>query len=97
MLDFITGLPKSGKQNDFIMVVVDKLSKAAHFIPMQSTYKTIQIVDILMREIFRLNGIPKVVISDRDVKFTFSFWKALLTGLGTQIQFSIAYHPKMDG
>ena len=79
------------------MVVVDKLSKFAHFIPVQSTYKTVQIADIFMKEIFRLHGIAKTVISDRDVKFTSAFWKTLFTGLGTQIHFSTAYHPQTDG
>ena len=74
-LDFITGLPRKKRKNDSIMVVVDRLSKSAHFIPVQSTYKTIQIADIFMKEIFRLHGIPKTVISDRDVKFTSAFWK----------------------
>ena len=55
------------------MVVVDRLSKATHFIPVQFTYKTVQIADIFMRDIFRLHGIPKTVISDRDVKFTSTF------------------------
>ena len=50
-----------------------------------------------MREIFRLHGIPKKIILDRDVKFTSAFWKTLFTGLGTQIQFSTAYHPQTDG
>ena len=79
------------------MVVVDRLSKSAHFIPVQSTYKTIQIADIFMKEIFRLDGIPKTVISDRDVKFTSTFWKTLFLGLGTKIHFSTAYHPQTDG
>ena len=79
------------------MVVVARLSKYAHFIPVKSTYKTVQIVDIFMKEIFRLHGIPKMVISDRDVKFTSAFWKTLFTGLGTQINFSTAYHPQTDG
>ena len=50
-----------------------------------------------MKEIFRLHGIPKVIVSDRDAKFTGNFWKALLKGLGTQLNFSTAYHPQMDG
>ena len=79
------------------MVVVDRLSKYAHFIHVQSTYKTVQIAEKFMREIFRLHGIPKMVISDRNVKFTSTFWKTLFTGLGTQIKFSIAYHPQTDG
>ena len=96
-LDFITGLPKTIKQHDSIMVVVDKLSKAAHFIPVKSTFKAINIADIFMKEIFRLHGIPKVVISDRDVKFTGNFWKSLFKGLDTQLNFSTAYHPQTDG
>jgi len=62
------------------MVVVDKLSKSTHFIPMQSTFKEIQISNIFMKEIFRLHGVSKVVIYDRDVKFTYAFWKALFKG-----------------
>jgi hypothetical protein len=74
-LDFITGLPKTQKQNDSIMVVIHKLRKSAHFILVKPTYKVINIVEILMKEIFRLHGIPKMVILDRDVKFTSMFWK----------------------
>lgn len=61
-LDFIIGLPRYKKKNDSIMVVVDKLSKITHFIPKKSTYKIVEIVNIFMKEIFRLHGIPKVVI-----------------------------------
>ena len=74
-MDFITGLSKSNQQNDSIFVVIDKLSKAAHFIPVRSTYKAVNIVDIFLEEIFRLHGIPKEIISDRDVKFTGNFWR----------------------
>ena len=96
-LDFITGLPRTQKQHDSIMVVVDKLSKSAHFIPVKSTHKAADIAEIFLKEIFRLHGVPKVVISDRDVKFTSIFWKSLLAGLETQINFSTSYHPEMDG
>lgn len=78
------------------MVVVDKLSKTSHFILVPSKYKTIQIADIFMREIFRLHGIPKVVISDRYVKFTSAFWKDLSVGMGTQVQFNTTYHTQRD-
>ena len=78
------------------MVVVDKLRKNAHFIPMKSTYKTVEITNIFMKEIFRLHGIPRVVISDRDVKLTSTFWKTFFSGLGTQIQISTTYHPQID-
>ena len=63
-MDFIIHLPKSKKQNDSIFVLVDKLSKATHFIPVKSTYKAVHIDDIFMNEIFRLHGIPKEIISD---------------------------------
>ena len=69
-MDFNTGLPKRKKQNDSIFIVIDKLSKVAHFIPVKSTYKAVNIADIFLKEIFRLHGIPKAIISDRDVKFT---------------------------
>ena len=65
------------------MVVVEKFSKAAHLIPIKSTYKDVNIADIFMKEIFRLHGVPKVIISDRDTKFTGNFWKALFKFLGT--------------
>ena len=72
-MEFITSLPKSKKQNDSIFVVIDKLSKGAHFIPIKSTYKAVKIVDIFLKEIFRLHGIPKTIILDQDVNFTRNF------------------------
>ena len=69
------------------MVVVDKLSKATHFIPIKTTYKATNIVDIFMKEIFRLHGIPKVIIYDRDPKFIGNFWKTLFKGLDTKLNF----------
>ena len=96
-MDFITGLPKTNKQHDSIMVVVDKLSKDAHFIHVKSTVKAINIANIFMKEIFRLHGIPKVVISYKDVKFTSNFWKSLFKGLDTQLNFNTSYHPQTDG
>eukprot|EP00253_Pinus_taeda_P028795 PITA_28795 len=96
-MDFITWLPKSKKGNDSIMVVVDKLSKSAHFILVQSTYRAAQIANIFMQNIFRLHGLPKTIISDCDVKFTSAFWKTLFEGLGTQLKFITAYHPQTDG
>lgn len=65
------------------MVVVDTLSKVAHFIPLQSTYKIVQIVDIFMCEIFRLHEI--IIICGRGAKFTSTFWKTLFTDLSTQV------------
>ena len=97
LLDFITGLPKNKKQNDSIMVVVDKLSKETHFICVKTTHKAANIADIFMKEIFRLHGILKVTIFDRDPKFASNFWKSLFKGLDTKLNFNTAYHLQMDG
>jgi hypothetical protein len=96
-MDFITGLPTSTKQNDTIMVVVDKLSKSVYFIPIKSTCKAIDITQVFMKEIFRPHGMPKEIVSDRDIKFTSNFWKSLMVGLETKLFFSTAYHPQTDG
>ena len=96
-MDFITGLPKLTKKNDAIMVTVDKLSKFAHFIPVKSACKAIDIANIFMKEIFRLHGMPKEIVSDQDTKFTSNFWKSLMAGLETKLLFSTAYHPQTDG
>jgi hypothetical protein len=75
------------------MVVVDKLTKASHFILMKTTHMTTNVVDIYMREVARLHGIPKTIVSDKDPKFTSKFWK----GFKTNLNFSITYHPESDG
>ena len=79
------------------MVVVDKLCKAAHFIPVNTTYKDANIADIFMKQIFHLHGIPKSMISNRDPKFTGNFWKYLFKGLNTTLNFSTSFHPQTDG
>jgi len=96
-MDFIIRLPKSTKHNDSIMLVLDKLRKDAHFIPIKSTCKAIDIANIFMKEIFRLHGMPKEIISDRDTKFTSSFWKSLFVCFETKLLFSTSYHPQTDG
>jgi hypothetical protein len=96
-MDFITGLPTSTKQNDAIMVVVDKLSKSSHFIPIKSTCKEIDITQVFMKEIFILHGMSKEIVSDRDKKFTSNFWKSLMAGLENKLLFSTAYHPQTNG
>ena len=84
------------------MVVVDKLSKAAHFIPVNTTHKAANIAEIFMKQIFakifmkqifHLHGIPKVIISDRDPKFTAHLWKSLFNGLNTTLNLNTYFHP----
>jgi hypothetical protein len=72
-MDLITKLPRTAKQHESIMVVVDKLTKASHFILVNSTHKAANIVDIFMREIARMHGVPKNIVSNRDPKFTSNF------------------------
>jgi hypothetical protein len=79
-MDFITKLPITNKQHDSTMVVVDKLTKATHFVPVKLTHKAANIVDVYMKEISILHGIPKTIVSDRDPKFTSKFWKGLFNG-----------------
>jgi hypothetical protein len=90
-------LPKTQKHTDSIIFVIDKLNKFAHFIPIKSTFKAINIVEIFMIEIFRLHGIPKMLISNKDVKFTTTFSKDLFAGVNTNLNFSMSYHPQTDG
>ena len=92
-MDFITRLPMTWRKHDSIMVVVDKLTKESHFIPIKSMYKADAIPKIILKDIFRLHGLPKAINSDRDCKFTANFWKALFSYLGTKLNFSTAYHP----
>ena len=85
------------RQHDSIMVVVDKLKKASHFIIVKSTYKADAIAKIFMKENFILHGFPKAIIYDRDTKFTSKFWKSLFSYLGTKFNFITTYHTQTDG
>jgi len=96
-MDFIIGFPMTMRQHDSIMVVVDKLTKLVHFILVKSTHKTYEIANIFMKEIFRLHGLPKAIISDRDTKLTFNFLKGLFKDLRTQLNFNTTYHLQTNG
>ena len=96
-MDFITKLLITRKKHDSIMVVVDKLTKDGHFIPVNLTHKEANIVDVYMTEIARLHGIPKTIVYDKDPKFTSKIWKGLFNRFGTNLDFSTTYHPESDG
>jgi transposase InsO family protein len=85
------------KQHASIMVVVDKLTKATHFISVKTTHKVDNIANIYMKEVARLHGVPKAIVSDRDPKFTSNFWKGLFKGFGTNLNLSTTYHPESHG
>jgi hypothetical protein len=96
-MDFVSGLPRSPKGHDAIWVMVDRLTKSAHFIPIRMNYSLDQLAQLYIEEIVRLHGIPVSIVSDRDPRFTSRFWKSLHKALGTNLNFSTAFHPQTDG
>jgi transposase InsO family protein len=95
-MDFITGLPKvQGK--DCIFVVVDRLTKFSHFIAIATNFSAAQVADLFFRELFRLHGLPKTIVSDQDSRFTSTFWQDLFRLVGTSLTLSTNYHPQTDG
>jgi hypothetical protein len=96
-MDFITKFPRIRKKHDSIMVVVENITKASHFIPMKITHKETNVANIYIREVACLHGIPKTIVSDRDPKFTSKLWKGLFKGFKTNMNFNTSYHPESDG
>ncbi|KAF5792946.1 putative nucleotidyltransferase, Ribonuclease H [Helianthus annuus] len=96
-MDFITKLPKTRKGNDTIWVIVDRLTKSAHFLPIKETYSSDMLAQLYVDKIVALHGIPVSIISDRDTRYTSHFWKSFQQSLGTRLNFSTAYHPQTDG
>jgi hypothetical protein len=92
-MDFITGFPRTSKGYDSIWVIVDRLTKVAHFIPFKTTYKGSQLVELYMARIVCLHGVPKKIVSDRGSQFTSRFWKSLHENMDTKLNFSSVYHP----
>jgi len=95
-MDFIVGLPNTRFHHDSILVVVDILTKVAHFILGNTIDDALTIENRFSHEIFKLYGFLEVIISDRDSKFTFMFWKSLHKALGKQMNMSLEYHPKTN-
>jgi hypothetical protein len=96
-MDFIVSLPRTRIGYDSIWVVVDRLTKAAHFIPVKNTYNNAVLAEIYMARIVCLHGVPKKIVSDRGTQFTSQFWQQLHEALGTHLKFSSAYLSQIDG
>ncbi|GKB44852.1 putative reverse transcriptase domain-containing protein [Tanacetum coccineum] len=96
-MDFVTKLPKTSTGQDTIWVILDRLTKPAHFLPMKETDSMEKLTRQYLKEVVSRHGVPVSIISDQDSKFTSQFWKSLNKALGTQLDMSTDYHPQTDG
>jgi hypothetical protein len=96
-MDFIVELSRTQSGYDSIWVIVDRLTKVAHFIPVKTTYSRPQLAELYMLRIVCLHGVPKKIVSDRGTQFTLRFSERLHEALDTQLCFSSSYHPHTDG
>ena len=95
-MDFIVGIPWTQRCYDSIWVIVDRLTKVAHFLQVKTTYTGPQLAILYMERIVCLHGVPKKIMSDRGTQFTSHFWQQVYSSLGTKLNFSTTYHPQID-
>ncbi|GJW77370.1 putative reverse transcriptase domain-containing protein [Tanacetum coccineum] len=96
-MDFVTKLPKTSSGHDTIWVIVDRLTKSAHFIPTRETDSMETLIRMYIKKIVSRHGVPISIILDHNSHFTSRFWKSLQNALDTQLDMSMAYHPETDG
>jgi hypothetical protein len=93
-MDLIVGLPKTAKGFDSIWVIVDRLTKIAHFLPVKTDHPVVVYAQLYIARILSLHGIPKTIVSDSGPQFVSKFWSELHKSLGTQLLHNLAYHPQ---
>nr|GEZ85742.1 reverse transcriptase domain-containing protein [Tanacetum cinerariifolium] len=96
-IDFVTKLPRTSSGHDTIWVIVDRLTKSAHFLHMRKDYKMDRLARLYLNEIVAKHGVPISIISDHDSHFTSRFWQSMQEALGTHLDMSTTYHPQTDG
>ncbi|GJZ93399.1 putative reverse transcriptase domain-containing protein [Tanacetum coccineum] len=96
-MDFVTKLPRTQSGNDTIWVIIDRLTKSAHFLPMRETDPMDKLARLYLKEVVTRHGIPVLIICDRDPRFTSNFWRSFQKAMGTRLDMSTAYHPETDG
>ena len=96
-MDFVVGLSRTVGQHDSVWVIVDRNTKFTHFLPIRMTYTMEQYAELYVKEIVRLHGALRSIVSDREPTFTSKFWESLQKAMGTQLRFSTAYHSQTDG
>ena len=96
-MDFITGFPRTKRGNNAIFVVIDRLSKVAHFLPIRESITASQLADLYISRIVSLHGVPLEINSDRGSHFTSRFWESFQNAMGTRLSFSTAFHPQSSG
>ena len=94
-MDFVVGLPLTRRKHDSVWVVVDRLTKSTHFLPVRTDYSLDKLAELYISEIVQLHGIPIFIIS--YPRFTSRFWGKLQEALGTRLNFSTSFHPQTDG
>ena len=96
-MDFVSGVLLTQKKHDSVWVIMDRLTKSTHFLPVRLDYSMDRLAELYVNEIVRLHGIPISIVSDCDPWFTSRFWMELQSALGTRLNFSTAFHPQTDG
>ena len=96
-MDFVTHFPWAPRRHDAVWVIVNRLTKSAHFLAVRMTFTLEEFYQLYIREIVQLHGVPMSIVPNRDPRFTTHFWKSFQKAMGTQLTMSIAFHPQTDG